>query len=116
VEFVSGAFEAAGPNSVIVADDIPTFALWYQALVAEPDQDVAIVAWFLLGQDWYWEHLQRQFPDRFPPTATIGGTRQLRDIVAYNHGKTAVLFTRENVSYSEIYSLEAAGPLWSVRD
>jgi hypothetical protein len=115
VEFVSGAFEAAGPGSVIIAEDIPTFALWYQALVAEPDQDVAVVAWFLLGQDWYWEHLQRQFPGRIPQEAIIGGTRQLRAIVSNNRGKTAVLFTRENASYSEIYGLEAVGPLWRVK-
>ena len=115
VEFVSGAFEAAGPNSVIVTEDIPTFALWYQALVAEPGQDVAVVAWFLLGQDWYWAHLQRQFPDRIPHEAIVGGTRQLRAIVAYNNGKNAVLFTREDASYSEIYDLEAVGPLWRVR-
>ena len=115
VEFVTEAFEAAGTRSVIISEDIPTFALWYQAYVAEPDRDVAVVAWFLLGQEWYWKHLQRQFPDRIPAGNVIGGLRQLRLIIAHNEGNTAVLFTRDYASYSETYLLEPAGPLWRVR-
>jgi hypothetical protein len=66
MDYVAEAFDTAGPGALIVAEDIPTFSLWYQSFVVEPDQDVAVVAWFLLGFDWYWEHLQRQFPDRIP--------------------------------------------------
>jgi hypothetical protein len=113
-EYVVTAFDVAGAGAVIIAEDIPTFSLWYQALVVEPEQDVAIIATFLLDFDWYWEHIQRQFPDRVPAQDIFGSTPRLRAIVLNNLGHTPVFLTREDASYSVLFSLAEAGPLWRV--
>ena len=113
-EYVTTSFEVAGQGAVIVAENIPTFSLWYQSLVVEPEQDVAIIATFLLGFDWYWEHIQRQFPGRVPSRDVRGSTQRLRALVAHNLGQTPVFLTREDASYSVLFSLSEAGPLWRV--
>lgn len=113
-EYVQEAFNIAGQGAVIIAEDIPTFSLWYQSLVVDPEQDVAVIATFLLGFDWYWEHIQRQYPDRIPPEDPVGSRQRLRAIVANNLGRTPVFLTREDASYSVLFSLAEAGPLWRV--
>lgn len=113
-EFMDTAFESAGQGAVIIAEDIPTFGLWYQSLVVEPEQDVAIIATFLLGFDWYWEHIQRQFPERIPQEDIIGFNRRLQQIVAHNFGTTSVFLVRDDASYSSRYSLVEDGVLWRV--
>ena len=113
-DYVETAFNVAGHRAVIVAENIPTFSLWYQSLVVRPDQEVAIIATFMLGHDWYWEHIQRQFPDRVPVEDVAGSTQRLRAIVANNLGKVPVFLTREDASYSVLFSLVEAGPLWRV--
>ena len=113
-EYVQEAFNIAGQGAVIIAEDIPTFSLWYQSLVVDPEQDVAVIATFLLGFDWYWEHIQRQYPDRIPPEDPVGSIQRLRAIVANNLGRTPVFLTREDASYSVLFSLAEAGPLWRV--
>ncbi|MDA0232522.1 MAG: hypothetical protein O3C69_03450 [Chloroflexi bacterium] len=113
-DYVQEAFNIAGQGAVIIAEDIPTFSLWYQSLVVDPEQDVAVIATFLLGFDWYWEHIQRQFPDRIPPEDPVGCIQRLRAIVANNLGRTPVFLTRELALCPVRFSLAEAGPLWRV--
>lgn len=113
-DYVSSAFDTAGQNAVIIAEDIPTFSLWYQAFVAEPEQDVAIIATFLLGFDWYWEHIQRQYPDRVPQDVQGGAVMRVRAIAAHNIGLNPVFITDDEDVHAVLFNLTEDGPLWRV--
>ncbi len=113
-DYVVGAIETAGQRAIIISEDIPTFGLWYQSLVVEPDQDVAIIATFLLNFDWYWDHIRRQFPDRIPQEVQGGFNQRLRAIALHNAGSTPVFLTRDDASYSVLFSLTRDGSLWRV--
>lgn len=113
-EYVTSAFETAGQGAVIIAEDIPTFGLWYQSLVAEPEQDVAIIATFLLGFDWYWEHIQRQFPERVPRDVQGGAVMRVRAIAAHNIGLNPVFLTDDEDVHAVLFDLSEDGPLWRV--
>lgn len=114
-EYVRSAFEVAGQGAVIIAEDIPTFSLWYQAFVVEPEQDVAIIATFLLRFDWYWEHIQRQYPGRVPADRPVGELRRIRAVVTNNIGATPVFLTKkQEETYSDLFDLVEDGPLWRV--
>ncbi len=113
-EYVTSAFDTAGQSAVIIAEDIPTFGLWYQAFVVEPEQDVAIIATFLLGFDWYWEHIQRQFPDRIPVGVQGGTSQRVRAIAAHNIGLNPVFLTDDEDSHAVLFELTEDGPLWRV--
>ena len=99
---------------MIIAEDIQTFALWYQSFVVDPDQDVAIIATFLLSFDWYWDHIVRQYPERVPQDAQGGSTQRIRAIVAHNIGNSPVFLTKEDAGYSTLFDLAETGPLWQV--
>lgn len=113
-EYVEAAMAAAGQGGVIIAEDIPTFSLWYQSLVAEPERDVAVIATFLLGFDWYWDHIRRQFPDRVPEDRPDGWTSRIRAIAAHNIGNTTVLLTHADTGYGDLFELVERGDLWEV--
>lgn len=113
-EYMDDAFQSAGQGAVIISENIPTFGLWYQSLVAEPEQDVAIIAVFLLHFDWYWEHIQRQFPDRIPQENVIGSIRRIDAIVANNLGLNPVFLVADDASYSGRFNLVEDGVLFRV--
>jgi hypothetical protein len=114
-DYVESAFTVAGQGAVIVAEDIPAFSLWYQSLVVDPEQDVAVIAAFLLNFDWYWEHIQRQFPDRVPQDDLAGRAGRLRGIMLNNLGQTPVFLTEfEEAWYSNLLSATEVEPLWEV--
>lgn len=115
-EYVSSAFDTAGQGAVIIAEGIPTFSLWYQAFVAEPEQDVAIIATFLLGFDWYWEHIQRQYPDRVPQDVQGGTVFRVRAIAAHNLGLNRVFLTSDEDIFASQFELAEEGPLWRVKN
>ncbi len=113
-EYMDSAFLSAGESAIIISEDIPTFGLWYQSLVAEPEQDVAIIAVFLLHFDWYWEHIQRQFPDRIPNGDVVGAVRRIDAIVANNIGAKPIFLVRDDASYSGRFNLVEDGVLFRV--
>ncbi len=113
-DYVTSAFEAAGQGAVIIAEDIPTFSLWYQSLVAEPEQDVAVIATFLMGFDWYWEHIKRQFPERVPQEVQGGAVMRIRAIAAHNLGLNPVYLTSDEDVHAVLFDLTEEEPLWRV--
>ncbi len=113
-DYVSDTFDTVGQRAVIIAEDIPTFGLWYQAFVVEPEQDVAIVAAFLLHFDWYWEHLQRQFPDRMPDLESESTAARARAIASHNLGLNPVYMTDDEDRFAALFELTEEGPLWRV--
>lgn len=113
-DYVTSAFESAGQGAVIIAEDIPAFSLWYQALVAEPEQDVAIIATFLLEFDWYWEHIQRQYPERVPQDVQGGAVARVRSIASHNNGLNPVFLTDDEDTYAVQFNLIEVSPLWRV--
>ncbi len=113
-EYAEDAMAAAGPGAVVIADDIQTFALWYQSFVVQPEQDVAVIATFLLASNWYWEHIQRQFPDRVPQEYLPGTNLRLRSIAAHNLGLNPVFLTDDENRFAVDFELTADGPLWRV--
>lgn len=115
-EYVESAFDTAGQRAIIIAEDIPTFGLWYQSLVVEPEQEVAVIGTFLLGFDWYWEHIQRQFPDRVPKDVRGGVTMRVDAIAEHNKGQNPVFLTSDTDNYATLFSLAEDGPLWRVTD
>ena len=98
-----------------IAEDIPTFGLWYQSLVVEKDQDVAVIATFLLGFDWYWDHIERQFPDRVPDGfETAGSLNRTRAIAAHNLGVVPVFITDIEDRFADHFELVEDAPLWRI--
>lgn len=112
--FVEEAFDTAGPGSVILAEDIRAFSLWYQEMVAEPEADVAVVALHLLPYDWYWEHMQRRYPERMPAGAPAPGfwTERLAQVIEHNSLRP-VYFADEG-GYTQNWTLVEDGPLFAV--
>jgi len=111
--FVAESFDTAGPGSVIFAQDVRAFSLWYQEMVAEPDSGVAVVALHMLPYDWYWEQLQRRFPERMPSGAPAGSwTNRMAAVIAHNWDRK-VFFT-ERGDYNEGWVLLEDGPLLAV--
>ncbi len=114
-DYVDEAFSVAGDRAVIIAEDIPTFGLWYQSLVADPDRDVAVIATFLLGFDWYWEHIERQFPDRVPDGfENAGALNRTKAIAAHNLGLNPVFITDDEDRFAAEFELLEDGPLWRI--
>jgi hypothetical protein len=115
-DYFESAMNLAGPRGVIITEDVPTFGLWYESLVAEPEQDVAVIAVFLLGFEWYWDHLRRQFPGRIPAERTRQGIHaDIRAIASHNLGSVRVLLTHADTGYGDLLELEPAGELWEVK-
>jgi hypothetical protein len=111
--FVEESFDVAGPGAVIFAEDVKVFGLWYQEMVAEPDSGVAVVALHMLPYDWYWEQLQRRFPERIPAgTPPSSWTERIAAIVGHNPERR-VFFTARG-DYNDGWILVEEGPLLAV--
>lgn len=115
-DYMESAMETAGQGGIIITEDIPTFGLWYQSLVAEPERDVAVVAVFLLRFDWYWDHIKRQYPDRVPDGEGLGTFQRVRAIASHNLGRSGVYLTHPESGYADQFQLSEAGELWRVEE
>jgi hypothetical protein len=86
-EYVVAAFETIEPGSVVFTRTEQTvFGLWYQAYVAEPEQDVMPVSVPHIVFDWYWDDLVEQFPDRMPAQRPDGLQPRVIAIIDHNLG------------------------------
>jgi hypothetical protein len=86
-EYVVAAFETIEPGSVVFTrTDQTVFGLWYQAYVAEPEQDVMPVSVPHIVFDWYWDDLAEQFPDRMPADRPDGLQPRVIAIIDHNLG------------------------------
>jgi len=115
-DYVESALSAAGQGSIIITEDIPTFGLWYQSLVAEPERDVAVIAVFLVTFDWYWDHIRRQFPERIPDGEGLSRFQRIRAIASHNLGRSDVFITHPESGYASQFELREAGELWQVEE
>jgi tetratricopeptide (TPR) repeat protein len=85
-------------NSVIlIKGDVNGFPVWYHRYVENRREDVALIDTPFLFQDWYIEHVIRNFPevkvDMYPQDAVPGeelGYVRFRDILNKNVGKRCV--------------------------
>ena len=86
-EYVVAAFETIEPGSVVFTRTEQTvFGLWYQAYVAEPEQDVMPVSVPHIVFDWYWDDLGEQFPGRMPAQRPDGLQPRVIAIIDHNLG------------------------------
>lgn len=115
-DYVESALRTAGQGSIIITEDIPTFGLWYQSLVAEPEQDVAVIAAFLINFDWYWDHIMRQFPERIPDAEGLSRFQRIRAIGSHNLGKSDVFITHPESGYASQFQLREVDELWLVEE
>jgi hypothetical protein len=113
-DYAESAIETAGQGGIIITEDIPTFGLWYESFVAEPDKDVAVIAAFLVRFDWYWDHISRQYPGRIPDGEGLSAFQRIRALAAHNIGKTDVYLTHPDSGYASQLQLRETGDLWLV--
>ncbi|MFW6174917.1 MAG: protein O-mannosyl-transferase family, partial [Chloroflexota bacterium] len=93
-EYADAVFASVEPDSIILARTGKTiFSLWYQGYVEEPDSDVMVVSTPHLFLDWYWEDLERQYPDRLPESKPDDGGGRTDAIIDYNMGLRALYET-----------------------
>lgn len=81
---------------ILIKGDVNGFPVWYQRYVENKREDVALVDTPFLFQDWYIEHVRRNFPQLnadISPLASPGeelGYVRFRDILKKNVGKRGV--------------------------
>ncbi|MBI2965417.1 MAG: DUF2723 domain-containing protein [Chloroflexi bacterium] len=113
-EFARGAFESAGPDSVILASDTErVFALWYQAYVAEPAANIAVVSVPHLQFDWYWDDLRRQFPERVPEVPPAGFNARVDALIGHNLGARPI-FAATRMELLDRYTLTPKGVIFDI--
>lgn len=113
-DFARGAFETAGPDSVILASDTErVFALWYQAYVGEPETRVAVVSIPHLQFDWYWDDLRRQFPERVPDGPPRSFNARVDALIGHNLGVRPV-YAASRTTVLDRYTLTVEGVIFEI--
>jgi hypothetical protein len=111
-DYVEQAMATAGPGSVILADGVELFSLWYHAYVSDPEDRILVVSTALLRFDWYWQDLRAQAPDRIPAARALGHLERITLIADFNEGATPVYLTHADKFYSNSFQLVPAGNLY----